>query len=274
MFAFITKKPLWVNLLVAIGLTLLFLFLVFMTLNFWTNHGEYLRVPDVKGKTFIEAAGFLEKQGFDVVVQDSVYYDTIAPTVVFKQFPDPEATVKVNRTIYLTINRANAPKIEMPNLVGMSFRNAELELKSRGLKLGDTSFVPDIAKNAVKEQIWNGNPIKPGTTITMGQKISLVLGAGIGNEEVPVPNLYGLPYPEALALTEANGIGLFVVLDNDLRDTTAGFVYWQNPDRLDQDRRINRIRAGQMMDIRLSAIKPEPKIDSVTVPPKDTKSEF
>ncbi len=263
------------NLLVGIALSFLFFFLVFMTLNFWTNHGEYLRVPDVKGKTFAEAAGLLEKQGFDVVVQDSVYYDTIAPTVVFKQFPDPEATVKVNRTIYLTINRANAPVIEMPNLVGMSFRNAELELKSRGLKLGDTTYVPDIAKNAVKEQIWNGSSIKPGSKITMGQKISLVIGAGIGAEEVPVPNLYGLPYAEALALSEANGIELFVVLDSDLRDTTAGFVYWQNPERLDRDRRINRIRAGQIMDIRLGATRPEPRIDSaIAAPSKEEKSEF
>lgn len=263
------------NVLVGIALSLLFFFLCFITLNFWTNHGEYLRVPDVKGKTFAEASGFLEKQGFDVVVQDSVYYDTIAPTVVFKQFPDPDATVKVNRTIYLTINRANAPIIEMPNLVGMSFRNAELELKSRGLKLGDTTFVPDIAKNAVKEQLWNGSSIKPGAKITMGQKISLVIGAGIGAEEVPVPNLYGLPYPEALALSEANGIELFVVLDSDLRDTTAGFVYWQNPERLDRERRINRIRAGQIMDIRLGATRPEPRTDSViVVPPKDEKNDF
>jgi hypothetical protein len=109
----------------------------------------------------------------------------------------------------------------------------------------------------------------------MGQKISLVIGAGIGAEEVPVPNLYGLPYPEALALSEANGIELFVVLDSDLRDTTAGFVYWQNPERLDRERRINRIRAGQIMDIRLGATRPEPKIDSAIVaPPKDERSEF
>jgi hypothetical protein len=72
-----------------------------------------------------------------------------------------------------------------------------------------------------------------------------------------------MPYIEALTLLESTGINLGVVLpDADLTDTLAGFVYWQNPERLDEERKINRIRAGQMMDIKLSVIKPERKVDS------------
>jgi beta-lactam-binding protein with PASTA domain len=268
-FAALMKRPLWVNILLAIGLSLLVLFLFFQTLEFWTNHGEYLRVPDVKGKNYKEAADLLDKAGFDVVVQDSVYYDSIAPLVIIKQFPDPEATVKVNRTIYLTINRSIAPLIDMPNLVGMSFRNAELEIRAKGLKLGDTTYVPDIAKNAVKDQLVGGVTLKPGTPVAMGTKISLVLGAGIGNEDMAVPDLFGMPYSEAMILLESSGINLGVVLpDADLTDTLAGFVYWQNPERMNEERKINRIRAGQMMDIKLSVIKPERKTDSTLLSPE------
>lgn len=258
------KRPLWVNILAAIGASLLVVFLFFQSLEFWTKHGEYLKVPDVKGRNYIEAVDALEKAGFDVMVQDSVYYDTLAPLVIVKQFPDPDATVKVNRTIYLTINRAIAPMIDMPNLVGMSFRNAELELRARGLKLGDTTYVPDIAKNAVKEQMVDGQPVKPGGKIAMGTRISLVLGAGIGDEAIPVPDLFGMTYPEALTLIEASGISFSVVLlDPDLKDTATGYVYWQNPERFTEDRKLNRIRPGQMMDIRLSLIKPERVTDSL-----------
>jgi beta-lactam-binding protein with PASTA domain len=268
-FAALMKRPLWINILLALGLSLLVLFLFFQTLEFWTNHGEYLRVPDVKGKNYKEAADLLDKAGFDVVVQDSVYYDSIAPLVIIKQFPDPDATVKVNRTIYLTINRSIAPLIDMPNLVGMSFRNAELEIRAKGLKLGDTTYVPDIAKNAVKDQLVGGVTFKPGTPVAMGTKISLVLGAGIGNEDIAVPDLFGMPYSEALILLESSGINLGVVLpDADLKDTLAGFVYWQNPDRMNEERKINRIRSGQMMDIKLSVIKPERMTDSTVVSPE------
>ncbi len=265
----IFRKSLIVNILLGIGISLLIVFFFLQTLNFWTNHGEYLRVPEVKGKSLQEATDLLEKQGFDVIIQDSVFQDTTAPLAVVKQFPDPDATVKVNRTVYLTVNRANAPLIDMPNLVGMSFRNAELELRSKGLKLGDTSYVPDIAKNAVKDQLVKGNSIRPNTKIAMGTAVSLVLGAGIGSEDIPVPDLFGMPYPEAMTLLEANGIDLGVVLpDIDLRDTVSGFVYWQNPARFNAEGKMNRIRMGQMMDIRLSAVKPQ-RTDSVPAPVKN-----
>lgn len=267
----IFERSLGASILAGIGISLLIIFLFLQTLNFWTNHGEYLRVPEVKGKTLAEASAFLEKQGFEIIIQDSIYQDTMPPLVVLKQFPEPDATVKVNRTVYLTINRATAPLIDMPNLVGLSFRNAELELKAKGLKLGDTTYVPDIAKNAVKDQLLNGASLRPGTKIPMGSMISLVLGAGIGSEEIPVPDLFGMPYIEAVTLLEANGINLGVVLpDADLKDTTAGFVYWQNPARFNEERKMNRIRMGQMMDIRLSTIKPE-RPDSTLLQPTENQ---
>ncbi len=259
-------KSLALNILIGLLATVVIVFLFLQTLNFWTNHGEYLRVPDVKGKQLDEASKFLEGQGFEVIIQDSIFQDTVAPLQVIKQFPEPDATVKVNRTVYLTINRAIAPLIDMPNLVGMSFRNAELELRQKGLKLGDTTYVPDIAKNAVKDQVFKNQTIRPGTKIAMGSVISLVLGAGIGDALIPVPDLFGMPYLEAVTLLEANSIGIGVVLpDPDVKDTTAGFVYWQNPPRFNDQRKLNMIRVGQMMDLRLSLLKPE-RTDSVAVP--------
>jgi beta-lactam-binding protein with PASTA domain len=262
-FGSIASKPLWVNILLGLGLSVLVFFIFFQMLEIMTQHGAYLRVPDVKGRKVQEAKILLENEGFTVLVQDSLYYDTIAPMTILKQFPDPDATVKVNRTIYLTVNRQTPPIVPMPNLLGMSFRNAVLELKAVGLKLGDTSYMPDIAKNAVKDQQVGGSSIRAGTAVPMGTLISLVLGAGIGNEDMPVPDLFGLTYTEAMAMLDASGITLGVVLpDADLTDTAAGFVYWQNPDRYTEDKVLNRIRAGQMMDIKLTVIKPE-RQDSV-----------
>lgn len=250
-------KSLGANIALGVVTSLFLLFLFLQTLNFWTSHGEYLRVPDVTGKTLDEAKLLLEEQGFEILIQDSIYQDTLLPQEVIKQFPDADATVKVNRTVYLTINRAVPPLIDMPNLVGLSFRNAELELRSRGLKLGDTSYVPDIAKNAVKDQILDGVSIKPGDKVLMGSTISLVLGAGIGNEQIPVPDLFGMSFEEAGILLEASGINLGVVLpDPDVQDTLSSFVYWQNPPRFTEENKLNLIRMGQMMDLRLSVQRP------------------
>lgn len=256
----ITSRSLFVNVLAALVLSFLLLFLFLQALDGITNHGAYLRVPDVKGKKALEAVSLLESQGFEVMVQDSVYQESVPPLQVVKQFPDPNATVKVNRTVYLTVNRSSAPLVPMPNLLGMSFRNAELELKMRGFKLGDTTFVPDIAKNAVKDQTVGGVTVRAGSQVPMGTRISLVLGAGIGNEDMPVPDLFGMPYSEAAALMEATGITLGVVLpDADVEDTSSAYVYWQNPERYTPEKTVNRIRPGQMMDVKVSVDKPERK---------------
>ena len=253
----LTSKPLWVNILAAVGISVLAVLLFFLTLDFFTNHGDYLRVPDMKGKDIQLATRELEAAGFEVLVQDSVYYDTVPPLTIMKQFPDPDATVKVNRTIYLTVNRLTPPMVQMPNLLGMTFRNAELELRARGFRLGDTVYVPDIARNAVRDQLVNGASVKGGSEVPMGSRVTLVLGAGIGSENIPVPDLFGMSYSEATALLEASGITLGVVLtDADLADTTAGFVYWQNPEPFSPAGAPNHIRAGQMMDIRLSSAMP------------------
>ncbi|HRN55264.1 MAG TPA: PASTA domain-containing protein [Agriterribacter sp.] len=263
MFKIITQRPFWVNILVALAILFLLVFLFFQSLQYFTHHGTYLKVPDVGNKNVKEATALLNEQGFDVWVQDSVYYDTLAPLAVVKQFPEPDASVKVNRIVYLTVNRAIPPEIEMPNLVGMSFRNAELELKARGLKLGDTSYKPDIAKNAVLEQSLNSRTIKPGTKITMGSVIALVLGAGIGSAEMPVPDLFGMNYEEAVTLLEANGIiPGSVIPDGAIEDRNASFVFRQQPERYNENGVLNRIRRGQMIDVWISANRPVKKTDS------------
>ena len=155
MFKFITSKPLWINILAAIVLVFILLFVFLLSLDFFTRHGKTLTIPSVTSLAVADAEKVLKAQGFDVEIQDSVYIDTAKPLSVIRQFPEAEAVVKQNRTVYLTINRAVAPTIEMPNLEGMSFRTAQITLKQYGLKLKDTVFKPDFAKNSVLEQQYD-----------------------------------------------------------------------------------------------------------------------
>ena len=267
-FSFITKRPLWQNILAGIGISFLLIGFFLLMLNVITNHGDYLVVPDVKGKQLDDVQSSLEQKGFEVVIQDSIYVDTMGANIIIKQFPDPEATVKVNRVIYLTINRTVPPTIPMPNLIGMSLRNALSELKSVGLKMGDTTYIADIAKNAVRDQLVGGISIKPGTPVRMGSSIALMIGSGLGGSELPVPDLFGMTFGEAKMILESNGISTGnIMLDPGLSDTTAGFVYWQNPPPYDAQNNVNVLRVGQLVDVKLSIAKPERPV----VPEKPTK---
>jgi beta-lactam-binding protein with PASTA domain len=136
-------------------------------------------------------------------------------------------------------------------------------LKQYGLKVKDTVFKPDFAKNSVLEQQFNNERIKPGTRIAMGSGITLVLGSGLGENEFNVPDLYALSYSEAVMLLQTMGLSVNAVIpDPDVKDTADAYVYRQSPERFTYDNRYNRIRAGQTIDLWLSSQKPVRAIDS------------
>jgi beta-lactam-binding protein with PASTA domain len=254
--------------LIALIAIIVLILIFLLSLNWITRHGESRTVPAVVGKNISEVEKFLETKGFDVVVQDSAYYDSLPPGFVLRQVPEADEVVKINRTVYVTINRFVPPDVEMPNLLGSSFRNAEMVLKNMGLRLGDTTYRFDFAKNSVLEQHYNGNSIKAGTKLKMGSTISLVLGSGLGSEDINVPDLVGRSYDEARALLDAQGLSGLVIVDPNVKDTASAFVYKQNPMPRTIDGARLRIRPGQMLDIWLSLEKPV--IDSLQVKQQPT----
>jgi beta-lactam-binding protein with PASTA domain len=257
MFQFITKRPFWINLLAGLLLMILLLFVLSISLGPITRHGKNKTVPNVVGKSFEEAEKILNNSGFDVEVQDSIYIDTTAKGTVLKQVPDGDAIIKISRTVYLTVNRQVPPTVEMPNLKDFSFRNAELQLRNMGLRVGDTLYVHDFAKNTVQEQRYNGSPIAPGTKIQQGSVIDLVLSDGIGEAEFTVPNLIGMTFGEAKERIESNGLSFLSVMpDPDIVDTASAFIKDQDPRRMGPDGKRNKIRAGQTMSVWLSLNKP------------------
>jgi eukaryotic-like serine/threonine-protein kinase len=253
---FITHRPLWLNIVIGLLMAIV-VFLVFvLSLNWLTNHGKSSTVPLVTNKNVDLAIAELKKGGFDVEIQDSVFVDSVPPMTVVKQIPDADEVVKENRTVYLVINRSVPPLVEMPNLVGYSFRNAEMVLKNMDLRIGDTTFKPDFAKNSVLEQRYEGSVISPGTKIRKGSQISLVLGDGIGDREFAVPNLIGLRFGDAKHILESNGLVIGAVIAPAVSDTINAYIYWQNPERYNEDKKLQHIRPGQTMDLKLQVEKP------------------
>ena len=255
MFSFLTKRPLWVNILAAAALIFLLVFIFLWMLGLITRHGEHLVVPDVLGKKTDEAITLLKKQGFDIQIQDSVYTDTAKAGVVLKQLPDANATVKINRTVFLTVNRVIPPMLDMPQLEGQTLRFALDMLTRNHLKLGDTIYKQHFMMGSVLEQYYNGVRIPEKTKIQWGSKITLVIGGGLGNQQMIVPNLVGMSYAEAMAALQQEGIELgAVVVNGVIRDTASAFVYQQNPNRFDEESKPNYIQAGQVMDIYIAAM--------------------
>ena len=276
MFKFITKQNFFVNLLIAALLVVLVVFLFFNSLEFITHHNDDVSVPSVTGKNIADATQILQAQGFDVEVVDSIYIDTAVKASVIRQSPDAAAVVKKNRTVYLTVNRTVAPMVEMPDLRGFSFQSAKMYLQSLSLRLGDTTYRPDIARNSVLEQQLNGAGIAPGTKVSMGSSITLVLGDGIGNVLMNVPNVVGMTLADARSYLQSLNISLgAVVPDAGISNQDAAYVYKQNPTEkatdADGNEKKNRIHPGQVIDVYLSVT--QPAIDTAAAMPPDENNQ-
>jgi eukaryotic-like serine/threonine-protein kinase len=256
MFKFITHRPLWLNVVIGIALAIGLFSLGLLSLDWITGHGKSASVPSVKGKNFKEAATILQRSGFRVEILDSVYSDTTKPMEVLKQIPEADEIVKTNRTILLVIGRVVPPMIDMPNLNGYSLRNALSVLKNLDLRLGDTTFRPDFAKNAVLEQLHKGSVIAPGTRIPKGSTISFVLGDGVGDKQFAVPSVVGVSFAEAKEFLKEKGIGIgAIVLDPGVKDTMEAWIYRQNPPRFDENHTMLFMHSGQTMDVWLTSNK-------------------
>jgi beta-lactam-binding protein with PASTA domain len=266
MLKFITHRSLWLNILAGAFLGVAILFVFLYSLKWITHHDESKTVPSVAGKTFEEAEQILEAAGFEVEIQDSIYVDTAKPLKVIKQVPEADEVVKVNRTVYLTINRAVPPLVEMPNLVGFSFRSAEMELLNMGLRVGDTLYESNYAKDAVLKQLHKGEPIAPGTKIRMGSVISFVLGTGVGTERFIVPQLVGMRFCDAKALIESHGLVMGVVIAQGVEDTCNAYINRQIPERYTEDKKFQYIRTGQTIDVFLQTEKPVSDSSAVILP--------
>jgi len=268
----ITSKPLWVNMVFAVLLAITLLLLFFGSLAWMTGLGKTQKVPSITGQNVQAAIKILEASGLEVVIQDSVYIDTLAKQAVVRQIPEADAIVKTGRTIYLTINRTVPPQVEMPNLAGFSLKSAEMFLLSLGLKMGSLTYRPDIARNAVLEQLVGDRPIAPGTKIPTGTVINFVLGSGEGSGEMDVPQLVGLSFEAAKLMLQTLNINIGVVVAlNPITDSAASFVVKQSPSALSDSLDINgysvvtKIKSGQLIDLYISSTPPSPA-DTIQTP--------
>ncbi|WP_160716439.1 PASTA domain-containing protein [Chitinophaga solisilvae] len=270
MFDFITKRSFGINLLVVIALFFALALLFFSMLGVITKHGQQLVVPDVRGKNVNEAIALLEKAGFEADVRDSIYIDSIPPLSVWVQTPDKGAQVKVGRTIYLTVNKVVAPMVKMPDLEGLTFRSAEMMLRSMRLNVGDTIYRPDFAANTILQQLLNGKRIKPGTPVPEGSNITLIISSGTGSIENPVPNFIGLTFAEAREMLSAANLSAgTIIIDPGVSDTANAYIVKQVPARMNDIGEFNMVRAGESVDLWLSASKPVK--DSVAPQPQPTE---
>ncbi|MEQ9265213.1 MAG: PASTA domain-containing protein [Balneolaceae bacterium] len=181
-----------------VGAATLYVFDAFL-MPMYTNYNEGVTVPDVTRVSLEEAEVLLTSYGLRFEVADRRSNSAFPANYVIDQSPSSSVIVKPNRKIYLTVNTAVKPKVEVPNVVNLSLRNAQIQLQNYGLEVGSISYESSRFKNAVLRQ-----SIAEGIVVDKGATINLVISDGLGDKIVQIPEIIGLRLPEAqLKLREA-----------------------------------------------------------------------
>lgn len=235
------KKNPWLVILkhlFVIGIICLLLILgAKLFLNLFTRHGRELTVPDFSNLTFVEAQTLAKGHHMRVEVTDSVYLKRMKKGAVYRQSPVPGSKVKKDKRITLTVNAKVGKMVTMPDLVGLSMRQAKAELLSRGLVLGRLVYVQDMATNNVLKQMSADQEIAAGTTIESESVIDLVLGLNGSDFVTYVPDVKGLKRMSAVGAIHDNSLNVRVLRYDesvkDYDDSLNAMVWRQSPEPSD-----------------------------------------
>lgn len=197
-FRFMFTRTFLKQLLLAFLAILVLGFLILWWLRITTNHNEKIPVPNLAKMTLDKVEEKLDEMDLRYEILDSANYNPNYPKYsVIDQIPKPGKFVKENRRLYLTLNPSGYSKVEVPNVLGRTRRQAEPTLLAMGFQIGKISYRPHISDN-VLEMRYNGEKLEPGTPIQKTSVIDLIVGDqslnrlttddGSDQNEQPVPN--------------------------------------------------------------------------------------
>ena len=147
-------------------------------LDWYTHHGESIRVPNIEGMRIAKAREMMDELGLEIVVTDSGYNRRLPADCVLSQNPGAGLTVKSGHTIYVTINSSNSPSVAIPDVVdNSSYREAEAKLISLGFKVLPPQYVTG-EKDWVYGVLCNGRRVTAGDRVSIEQPLTLQIGSG------------------------------------------------------------------------------------------------
>jgi beta-lactam-binding protein with PASTA domain len=175
-FSYFKSRSFFINLFLILLVIAASFFFIIKWLDSYTNHGEYVVVPDFTGKKTNALKDFVKETDVTYEIIDSIYDPSEKPGIVLRQDPEPSSKVKHNRTVYLYVTGLVPPQIKMPPLLDRSERQARLIAGTYGLKVGRVTEQEADCNGCVLGQQYRGKDIPAGAMIKKGSVIDLVIG--------------------------------------------------------------------------------------------------
>jgi serine/threonine-protein kinase len=180
-------------------------------------------VPNVVGLQFDVASERLRLAGFRISRGESRFTADAPRNNVLQQMPAAGSKELKGTTVVVDLSSGQR-FVDVPAVVGMTRREAEIAVENAGLDVGN---VTERESQIPRGQVIASDP-NAGSRITSPGTVHLVLSAGPST--VQLPDLVGRPYPQARAMLEQLGLRPGAVTIDSSAFEPANTVVGQDPE--------------------------------------------
>jgi beta-lactam-binding protein with PASTA domain len=172
-------------------------------------HGREVAVPDLVGKTPVEARRAADASGFQFEVERQYYSPKVPEGRILSQLPP--AGTKIRRGWQIRVAQSMGPqRMEIPNVLGQSQRAAELNIRRRGLDVGAVAQIQ--LSSAQADQVIAQDPTPSAGSISV-PKISLLAAQSPSPQAFVMPSFVGQTLGNVDAALKDAGLKVGVVTE-------------------------------------------------------------
>jgi len=197
----------------------------YFTLRFIIKSEDTVVVPELVGKDVVYALDILTDLGLNIKVSGFEYGSDVPKNHVAYQEPGPGSEVKKDRDVRIIVSKG--PKtLVVPNLVGMDIRQAYIIMEENDLSRGVVSRT--FSDRAGIDELISQVP-PPGTVVTRGDSMDLLVSLGRRSVMYEMPYLHGLALEDAILILERVHLGLGQIRSVQRNELPMDVVVEQNP---------------------------------------------
>ena len=230
----VTHRYFWLGLLAVVGSLLgLYLMMNYVVMPIYTRQGAVVTVPEVRELSYEQAHNLVEDRDLKPERRDQPFNPSLPRDAVVDQNPQPNASVKPGRRIYLYVNSGARRLVTVPDVLNATEMNAKSTLAKAGIE--DVEVRRDENRSPNAGTVTRQNP-SAGETVGAESRLTVWVSPGLGDEEVTVPDVRGrAPVDARSALAEA---GLWV----DPARAIGGTITRQEPEPGEEVRQGTEVR--------------------------------
>jgi len=208
-------------------------------------HGnKVVTMPDIRGLTVEGAQLQLRDLSLDVEAERQRAHPTIPEGMILDQVPSPESRIRAGRTVRV-VTSSGPPEGSLPNLAGLSLRQAQITLQRENFRVGR---VLKVRRQGVTEPVVAYQDPVAGTDLYKGAVVNLVVAEPAAAELLRMPDLRGMPlYRARQAISEAGFILAPVTFERTSR-SAPNLVLSQKPpagERISKGERLELVASSR-----------------------------